>query len=48
MKELSARSDTLPPTPVLSMVSSQGFSTEQTQEMKRAFAAGGAIRKVKC
>lgn len=48
MKELPAESGTLPPTAVLSMVSSQGFSAEETREMKIAFAGGGAIRKVKC
>lgn len=36
MKELSAESGTLPPTAVLSVVSSQGFSAEETHEMKIA------------
>lgn len=48
MKELSPKSETLPPTPMLSVVSSQSFSTEKTHEMKLAFAGGGAISKVIC
>lgn len=48
MKELPVESETLPPTPLLNVVSSQGFCADQTHGMRIAFAGAGASRKVKC